>query len=306
MTEGEGYPMSAVAADRAICETVSKRTQEMAAALKRAPVIPMLVIGLFIFTAIFADVLTRYSPTEPNLDLRLMPPFWVAGGSTAYPLGTDLLGRDLLTRIIYGARVSLTVAIAVIVVAKFVGVVVGLVSGFLGGWVDAVLMRFVDATVSFPGILFAIVLMVVLGGGLWNVVLAISLLHWAHFARVIRGEVLSLKRRDFIAQARVAGCSTFRITAVHLFPNILNTLMVMGTLQVGRVIILEASLSFLGAGIPPPTPAWGQMVAEGRDYITSAWWVGFFPGMAILLVVLAFNFFGDWLRDAFDPKLRQV
>lgn len=167
-------------------------------------------------------------------------------------------------------------------------------------------MRIVDATISFPTILFAIILLVVIGAGLWNVVLAIAMLQWARYARVIRGEVLSLKERDFVAQARIAGCSAFRILWVHLFPNVVNTLMVLVTIEIGRIIILEASLSFLGAGIPPPTPAWGQMVASGRDYITSAWWVSFFPGMAILLTVLSFNLFGDWLRDTLDPKLRQV
>uniref|UniRef100_UPI0033421C36 ABC transporter permease n=1 Tax=Paracoccus sp. TaxID=267 RepID=UPI0033421C36 len=249
---------------------------------------------------------TPYSPTEPNLALRLKPPFWLEGGSLSYPLGTDLLGRDMLTRIIYGARVSLTVAVAVILVAKTIGVVVGLTAGYFGGWEDAALMRQDYATLAFPGIQFAIVLVVALGAGLWNVVLAISLLEWAGTSRVIRGQVLSLKNRDFIAQAKVAGCSPLRIMAVHLFPNIVNTLIVLSTLQVGSVILAEASLSFLGAGVPAPAPAWGQMVAGGKAYLTSAWWLAFFPGIAIVLLVLAFNLLGDWLRDVLDPKLRQV
>ena len=224
----------------------------------------------------------------------------------SYPLGTDLLGRDILTRIIYGARVSITVSLTTIFFAGFVGISVGLISGYHGGWLDSILMRIVDATVCFPTILFAIVLLVVIGAGLWNVILAIAMLQWSRYARVIRGEVLSLKERDFIAQARIAGCSVFRILLVHLLPNVLNTLVVMVTIEIGRIILVEASLSFLGAGIPPPIPAWGQMVAEGRGYITSAWWLSLWPGLAILLVVLSFNLFGDWLRDTLDPKLRQV
>jgi peptide/nickel transport system permease protein len=228
------------------------------------------------------------------------------GGSLTYPLGTDLLGRDILTRIIYGARVSLTVACMTIFLAGFIGITLGLISGYYGGWMDAILMRIVDATISFPLILFAIILIVVIGAGLMNVVLAIAMLQWARYARVIRGEVLSLKERDFVAQARIAGCSAFRIIWVHLLPNVLNILVVLITVEIGRIIIIEASLSFLGAGIPPPAPAWGQMVASGRDYLTSAWWVSILPGIAILLTVLSFNLFGDWLRDTLDPKLRQV
>ena len=284
----------------------SGRMRKIVSSLRRAPLVPLIIISIFVFTAIFANVLTPHSPTRPSLAHKLHPPFWMEGGSLTYPLGTDLLGRDILTRIIYGARVSLTVSGMTIFFAGFFGIILGLISGYRGGWVDAVLMRIVDATVSFPTILFAIVLLVVIGAGIWNVVLAIAMLQWSRYARVIRGEVLSLKARDFIAQARIAGCSVFRILLVHLFPNVLNILVVMVTIEIGRIIIVEASLSFLGAGIPPPTPAWGQMVANGRDYITSAWWVSFWPGMAILGVVLSFNLLGDWLRDTLDPKLRQV
>jgi peptide/nickel transport system permease protein len=269
-------------------------------------VVPLLIISLFVLTSIFANFITTYSPTEPSLEKRLLPPFWMEGGSLSYPLGTDPLGRDILTRIIYGARVSLTVSFMTIFFAGFFGVLVGLTSGYYGGWFDSVSMRIVDATVSLPTILLAIILVVIFGGGLLNVVIAIAMLQWARYARVIRGEVLSLKQKEFIAQARLAGCSVPRILLVHLFPNVVNTLVVLLTVEVGRIIIMEASLSFLGAGIPPPTPAWGYMVADGREYVTSAWWVSLFPGMAILLTVLSFNLFGDWLRDTLDPKLRQV
>ena len=285
---------------------ISKRIGKAISTLRRAPLVPLVIITLFTVTAVFANFMTPHSPTEPSLAKRLIPPFWLEGGSLTYPLGTDLLGRDILTRIIYGARVSLTVAFITIFIAGSIGTVIGLVSGFYGRWVDAVLMRIVDATVSFPLVLFAIILIVVIGAGLINVVLAIAMLQWARYARVIRGEVLSLKERDFVAQARIAGCSVFRILRVHLFPNVVNILVVMITVEIGRIIIVEASLSFLGAGIPAPTPAWGQMVAAGRDFITSAWWVSLFPGLAILMTVLSFNLFGDWLRDTLDPKLRQV
>ena len=187
-----------------------------------------------------------------------------------------------------------------------IGLAVGIVAGYLGGRVDSVLMRVVDATLTFPTILIALLLAVSLGAGLRTIVLAITVIIWARFARVVRGEVLGVKARDFVALARVHGCSNFRIMLIHIVPNVMNTFMVLLTLHIGFVIIVEASLSFLGAGIPPPTPSWGQMVADGRSHIASAWWLSVMPGAAIMLVVLAFNMFGDWLRDWLDPRLRQV
>jgi peptide/nickel transport system permease protein len=275
-------------------------------ALKRVPIIPLAIITLIVLTALLANVLTPYSPTDISLPNRLKPPFWEQGGSLTYPLGTDPMGRDLLTRMVYGARVSLVVGFLGLFVGGGVGAALGLIAGYAGGRVDAFLMRVADTTLAFPIILFAILLVVILGGSLVTVVIAVALVLWARYARVIRGEVLSLRERDFIAQARIAGCSPGRIILVHLFPNILNTLVVLLSLQVGWVIIVEASLSFLGAGVPPPTPTWGSMIAEGRDYIASAWWVSFFPGLAILVTVLAFNLCGDWLRDALDPTMRQL
>jgi peptide/nickel transport system permease protein len=268
--------------------------------------IPLTIITAIVATAVLAEWLTSYSPTEISLANRLRPPFWEKGGSLAHPLGTDPMGRDLLTRMIYGARVSLVVAVLALLVGGGVGAALGLIAGYYGGRLDAFVMRVADTTMAFPIILFAILFVVVIGGSLVTTVFAVSLVLWARYARVIRGEVLSLRERDFVAQARIAGCSSTRIIVVHLFPNILNTLVVLLSLQVGWVIIVEASLSFLGAGIPPPTPTWGSMIAEGRDYIATAWWVSFFPGLAILATVLSFNLFGDWLRDALDPKLRQM
>jgi peptide/nickel transport system permease protein len=273
---------------------------------RRLPVVPAGIVVVFVLMAVFAGVLAPADPYEQSLRAKLRPPGWEAGGSFSHPLGTDRLGRDLLARVVHGARVSLAAGAVTVLLSGAFGAAVGLLAGYHGGRVDAVLMRATDATLSFPVILLALVLAVTVGPSFLNVVIAIAVILWARFARVIRGEVLSLMERDFVGQARIAGCSGWRIITRHLLPNTLNTLVVLLTLQVGYVIILEASLSFLGAGIPPPTPAWGSMIAEGRDFITSAWWVSFFPGLAILLVSLAFNLLGDWLRDTLDPKLRQV
>jgi peptide/nickel transport system permease protein len=293
-----------LARDVAVASTPSR--QKSWAMLKRLPLIPAGILGLFIVCALGAGILTRHNPYETSLRLRFRPPAWVTGGSWEYPLGTDHLGRDVLTRVVYGARVSLSAGVLTVLLAGGMGAAIGLLSGFYGGRLDAILMRVADATLAFPIILFALILAVTLGPSFLNVIVAVAIVLWARYARVIRGEVLSLKERDFIAQARLTGCSTWRILLWHLFPNTLNTLIVLLTLQIGYVILVEASLSFLGAGIPPPTPAWGSMVAEGRDYMTRAWWVSVFPGMAILLVVLSLNLLGDSVRDTLDPKLRQV
>ena len=286
--------------------SVFDQGKKIARGLRRAPVIPLAIIGLIVFTATFAPLLTPYSTTKPSLAERLTPPVWHAEGSWDHPLGTDALGRDMATRLMFGGRVSMLVAILTLILGGGIGTAIGLFAGYYGGRLDSVLMRIADSTLAFPIILFAILLVVTLGASMANVVIAIALVLWARYARVIRGEVLALRERDFIARARVAGCSDLRILLVHLFPNTANTLLVLLTLQVGWVIIVEASLSFLGAGIPPPTPAWGAMVADGREYVDTAWWVSAFPGVAIMLTVIAFNLVGDWLRDALDPKLRQV
>ena len=273
---------------------------------QRLPVVSLGIVAIFVLVALLAPLLAPADPYDQSLRLRFRPPVWEERGSWAYPLGTDRLGRDLLSRIIYGARVSLAAGVVTVLISSAFGAAVGLVAGYYGGRTDAVLMRVTDATLSFPVILLALILAVTVGPSFTNVVIAIAVILWARYARVIRGQVLTLMTLDFIAQARIAGAGAWRIITRHLLPNTLNTLVVLITLQVGYVIIVEASLSFLGAGIPPPTPAWGSMIAEGRDFVTSAWWVSFFPGLAILLVVLAFNLLGDWLRDTLDPKLRQL
>jgi peptide/nickel transport system permease protein len=273
---------------------------------RRLPVVSLGIIGAFVVAAVFAPLLSPADPYEQTLRLRFRPPVFLEGGSWAHPLGTDRLGRDLLSRIVYGARVSLSAGVVTVLLASALGAAIGLVAGYYRGRVDATLMRITDATMSFPVILLALILAVTVGPSFTNVVVAIAVILWARYARVIRGQVLTLMELDFIAQSRIAGAGAWRIVTRHLFPNTLNTLVVLVTLQVGYVIIVEASLSFLGAGIPPPTPAWGSMIAESRDFITSAWWASAFPGLAILLVVLAFNLLGDWLRDTLDPKLRQL
>jgi peptide/nickel transport system permease protein len=270
------------------------------------PWIPICIIAIMVSMALFAPFLAPYSPIDQTLRDKLIPPFWVDGGSASYILGTDAFGRDMLSRLIYGARVSLIVAALALTAGGGVGLLIGIVAGYFGGAVDNVLMRLVDAAFTFPAILFALLLAVTMGQGLGTLVLAISLLLWASFARVIRGEVLSLKQRDFVALAKVRGCSSARIMLTHILPNVLNTFMVLVTLNIGVVIIAEASLSFLGAGIPPPTPTWGLMVSDGRGRIAEAWWVSLIPGIAITLLVLSVNVFGDWLRDRLDPRLRQL
>jgi peptide/nickel transport system permease protein len=274
--------------------------------MRSTPWLCILVIATMVFMAVFAPLLAPYSPIDQTLRDKLLPPFWLEGGSFKYVLGTDAFGRDILSRLIYGARISLLVAILALTAGGGVGLVIGIIAGYMGGVVESILMRLVDAAFTFPAILFALLLAVTLGQGLGTLVIAISLLLWASFARVIRGEVLALKQRDFVALAKVRGCSEPRIMLTHILPNVLNTFMVLVTLNVGVVVIAEASLSFLGAGIPPPTPTWGLMVSEGRGRIAEAWWVSLIPGVAITALVLSVNVFGDWLRDRLDPRLRQL
>ena len=274
--------------------------------MRRLPLISVGIILTMIFMAVFAPWVAPHSPTDQSLPHKLLPPFWEDRGLLKYPLGTDLFGRDVLSRLIYGARVSLMITGLALTAGGGIGLILGIVSGYIGGKLDSVLMRFVDAAFAFPTILFALLLAVTMGQGMVTLTIALSLFLWAGFARVIRGEVLALKQRDFVALAKVHGCSATRIMFSHMLPNVLNTFMVLLTLNVGVIIVGEASLSFLGAGVPPPTPSWGLMAAEGRGKIASAWWLTLIPGLAITLVVLAFNLFGDWLRDRLDPKLRQL
>lgn len=274
---------------------------------KRFPGVSLFIlIFLLILPGIFAPQLAPHNPIRGSLSARLKPPMWVAGGSITYPLGTDKVGRDILSRIIYGARVSLSVSIVAIVVSGAIGVTFGLIAGYFGGKIDALIMRLVDISLGLPTILIALVFVAVVGPSFGTVIIVTSFLLWARYARQVRGETLSIRERDFIARARVAGASHLRIMFRYIFPNVINSLTVLATVQIGAIILLESTLSFLGAGIPRPTPTWGSMIADGRDLIVVAWWIAFFPGLAIMLTVLSLNLLGDWLRDYLDPKLRNI
>jgi peptide/nickel transport system permease protein len=264
------------------------------------------ILALFVIAAVAADFLAPYNPREINLAKSLFPPFWQEGGSTANLLGTDQFGRDILSRIIYGARVSLTVSLIAVFASGLIGSGLGILAGYKGGWFDGIISRAVDVMMGFPTILLALVLAITLGPSMFNVILVIVLIIWARYARQARGETLKIREMDYVTLARTAGCSDWKIMCRHILPNVLNSLVVLATFQIGWVITLEATLSFLGVGIPPPTPSWGSMVSDGRGILVQAWWVSFMPGVAISLVVLAGNLFGDGLRDKLDPKLRDL
>ena len=270
------------------------------------PMFPLLVVLLAVAAALSADFIAPHEPDELHLAHARQGWVFSEEGSWEFPLGTDILGRDILSRIIKGAQVSMSVAAGTVLLAGSIGTTLGSIAGYFGGWVDTVIMRLVDGWLAFPAILIALVFAVTVGPSVTVVVSVMALILWARYARLVRGEVLSLKERDFIALARVAGGSPLRIMASHLLPNVLNSVIVLSTLQIGWAITVEGTLSFLGAGVPPPTPTWGGMVAEGRDLIRSAWWISVFPGAAIGLVVLSFNLIGDRIRDLLDPKLRAL
>ena len=270
------------------------------------PLFPTVVLAALVFAALFAPYLAPHDPREGNIARKSIPPIWMERGTLEHPLGTDRFGRDVLSRIIYGTRISLAVSLIAIGVAGTVGTTVGLISGYRGGTVDAILMRLTDIGLSLPTILIAVVLVAVSEPSFRNVVFVIALLLWPRFARQIRGETLAIKEQEYVALAIVAGRSSSWIISRHIFPNVVPTLLVVCTLQVGYVILLEGSLSFLGVGVPPPNPAWGLMIADGRGFLATAWWISLFPGLAMLLTVLAVNLLGDWLRDRLDPRLRQV
>ena len=274
--------------------------------LRSYPLIPAFVLlVLLIIPAITADWLAPHDPIHGVVMDRRQPPVFF-GGTWKYPLGTDRIGRDILSRIMYGARVSLSISLVGIFVGGIIGASLGMLAGYFGGWIDTVIMRLVDISLALPAILLALVLAAATGPSFQTIIVVVAFVLWALYARQVRGEVLSIRERDFVARARVAGASQLRVMVRHILPNVTNTIIVLATLQVGSVIILEAALSFLGLGIPRPTPAWGIMVADGRQLIVSAWWISFFPGLAITLTVFSLNLLGDWLRDRLDPKLKQI
>ncbi|MFO1292510.1 MAG: ABC transporter permease [Rubrivivax sp.] len=270
----------------------------------RLPLLAIAVLLLFVLVALLGPWIAPHNAELGSLSNRLKPPAWQDGGTMRFLLGTDHLGRDLLSRLIMGARISLTVGAAAVLAAGTLGTLLGLVAGYLGGWVDQLVMRIVDAWMALPSLVFAIFLAALVGPSELNIVLILGAVYWTRYARIVRGEVLALRERDFVRLAVVTGCSPARIMARHLLPNVLNTVIVLATLMLGVVIVTEASLSFLGVGVPPPRPAWGLMLADGKKGMLSGqWWLTVFPGLAIMLVVLAASVLGDWLRDRFDPKL---
>ena len=275
--------------------------------LSSYPVVPLTIIGLLVVIALAADVLAPHNPEVGSLGMRFRPPVWQAGGSAAHLLGTDHLGRDVLSRLIFGARVSLVVGFTAVIVAGLLGVALGITAGYLGGWVDEVIMRLTDTWLALPALTFAIFLAAVMGPSEMNIIIVLACVYWTRYARVIRGEVLSLKEREFVRLAIIAGCSRLTIMRRHILPNVLNSAIVLATLMLGVVVVTEAALSFLGVGVPPPKPAWGLMLADGkRGLMAGYWWLTVLPGLCIMFLVLAANLLGDWLRVKLDPQLRQL
>lgn len=274
--------------------------------LRRWPIFSALILSLAVFAAATATTLAPYNPKVGDLDEKLTPPAWYDAGSARHLLGTDQVGRDVLSRLMYGARISLMITAVALFIGGAVGVFIGLICGYYGGVVDDVVLRLVDIVQAFPLILLALAMVVVFGDSVYLVTGLLAFWVWTSFARQVRGEAMLLKEMDYVQLARVAGASRLRCIFAHIFPGTINTVVVIGTLRVGLIILVEASLSFLGAGVPLTTPTWGSMTSQGRQYVASAWWISFFPGLAILLLVMAFNLMGDWLRDRLDPKLRQL
>jgi len=286
----------------------ARALRAVAKAAREAPLLAVVILGALIVVALLADVLAPYDPTVPVKDAEIFaPPFWMQGGSLATPLGTDFQGRDILSRLIHGARVSLIVGMMGTLVAGSIGTFMGILSGYAGGWVDQIIMRVTDAWLALPALVFAIFLAAMVGPSMWNIVAILGGVYWTRYARVIRGEVLTLREREFVKLAEIAGASRLRVIKKHILPNVMNTATVLASLTVGVVIIAEASLSFLGVGVPPPQPAWGLMLSEARPTLMAGqWWLTVFPGACILLIVLATQLFGDWLRVRLDPQTRNL
>lgn len=266
------------------------------------PYVGLACLALFFLTVIFADLLAPYDPFAGDLQNQTLPPFWQEGGSAKNLLGTDMLGRDVLSRLIHGSRISLLISVGCIAFYGTIGIVIGLISGFVGGKTDMFLMRVADFWISLPAIIVIFILASIRGPSAETIILAFGIMGWPNYARIVRGETLSLKQRDFIRLARVAGCGNLRIMFSHVLPNIFNTIIILATIDIGGIIVLTATMSFLGLGTQPPSCDWGLMLAEGRQYITYAWWLVTFPGIAIVIAVLGFNLTGDWIRELLDPK----
>jgi len=287
---------------RVLCRNLAEFWVE----LRQHPLVVLagVVVLVYILAAIFAPFLTPHNSSLGDLRERFRPPFWMEGGNMTYPLGTDDQGRDLLTRIIYGARVSLVVGLLSVGISVAIGLGLGAVAGYYRGPLDDVLSRFADLLLAFPFLIFAIGVMAFLGPGFANLIMALTFKGWVEFYRLVRGEMMGEKTKEYVEAARVVGLPHLRVVTGEVLPNIIQSVFVLGTLRIGFMIIMEASLSFLGLGIQPPTPAWGSMVAAGRDYLLTAWWVSTLPGIAIVILVLGINIFGEGLRDILDPRLK--
>jgi len=272
----------------------------------RAAVVGLIVLGCVVGLAIFADWISPHNPNEQVLEQRLMPPAWLEGGSRQHLLGTDHLGRDILSRVIFGSRISLTVGILAVIISGLLGVGAGLMAGFYGRRLDVTIMRFVDIQLAFPFILLALAVIGVLGPGLRNVILVLGVAGWMVYARVVRAQVLSVREREFVEAARAVGASDLRIIRWHVLPNTLAPVIIVGTFAVATCIITEASLTFFGLGVEATIPTWGSMLSDGRAYMGTAWWLTTFPGLAMMLTVLSINLIGDWLREYIDPRMRQL
>jgi len=264
----------------------------------------LVIILLWLICAIFAPLLAPYGPNDVDIMKRFVPPAWQEGGSSEHLLGTDEMGRDVLSRLVYGSRVSFVVGVMSVVFSMVLGTSLGLLAGYCGGWVDTVIMRAVDVMLSFPFIFMALLLMSVLGSSLTNVILVLGITGWVPYTRTIRAQTLSLKEREFVTASDTSGCSSFRIVFRHILPNVIDNAIILGTLEMATAIMAEASLTFLGLGVPPSVPTWGNMIATGRQYIYTSWWLTTLPGIVIFLVCLSINFVGDWVRDIRDPRLR--
>jgi peptide/nickel transport system permease protein len=270
-----------------------------------AGVAGMILVLLSISAALFSQWIVPFDPAKASLTSRLAPPSWAdETGESVFFLGADQVGRDLFSRIIYGAKISLMVGFFGVLISLVIGTILGLVAGYFGKWLDDFIMRVADIQLAFPFILFAIVIMSVLGTGIWKIIIILGLTYWVGFARLIRGEVISLKEQEYIHAAKAIGGTTFTIIRKHILPNVMSSILVLGTMYIAEFILLEASLTFLGLGVDPTIPSWGGMLADSRNYVTTAWWTATFPGIAIMLTVLGFNLLGDWLRDKFDPNMK--
>jgi peptide/nickel transport system permease protein len=271
---------------------------------RRTALFGMLVVLVVMLAAVAAPLVAPFDPLEQDIGQRLREPGWQDAQGRVHPLGTDHLGRDILSRIVFGSRIALLVGLAAVLISGVLGMIIGLVAGYFGGRMDDFLMRLADVQLAFPFILLAIAVIGVLGPSLRNIIIVIGVSSWVVYARVVRGEVLSIREREYVHAAVALGSRHWRVLVTHVLPNTFTPWLVVATLDMARVIVIESALSFLGLGVQPPTPTWGGMLADGRVYLSTAWWLATFPGLAILVTVLGINLFGDGLRDTLDPRLK--